>query len=294
MKIILNKKNFFIFALITLFIGIVFLLFHYFVEFPSIYKTYSSYGNVIETEESRELTIKAFLESVEESKKKDCYNFVEMSESLEEFKICIDKKKVNWENPYEDYSILIPVEAVFSYDKVMFNIFSLHEVNISLLEDDEVLDFLYELPDKVAGNLPVRIKSNEEITAKGYYYQDIEGEDFIAVTILDSFIDEIKFNNDQIEVYFTSLIHGKEVLVKATVQELGLTTFGNQQEEVTKFINENNVNLIKFGSNCLITFKLENSVDLEKFMEENFSNQEEYSELNLEVIAVSQEVANED
>jgi|GEM_PF-4586731 hypothetical protein len=297
MRMILNKKKVLILSLLTLLIVLTYFLFLYSSDYFSTYQLYSKYGSMTETKGAKKLTIKALLDSIEERENQHCFNLIKMSEDLEEFEICIIDEKLNWENPYEDYSKLIPVEAVFTYKRVFLNISYLQEVNITLLEEREAVDFLTQMHNKGIRHLQVRIESNEEITSKGYYFQEVEreeGENFIGVTILDNFIDGINFNNGRIEVSFISIIKGQEVPVKASVEKLDFTTMNNQQEPISMFINRESVDRIKLGKRTLISFKIGEGVDVDKYMEEEFASQEGYVELNREIISLFQEGDNED
>lgn len=294
MKIKITKKKLIIYAILIFLISLAGSLFFLYFENLSKYEIYSAYGTVSEEYDSRELEIKAFLKSIEGKGNEYCLNFVSMTEDLEKFNICINKGVLNWENPYEDYSKLIPVRVVLYLDKGIFNIFSFREVNIALLEDNEFMDFIYDMDEEQIQNFQVRIKSNEEIISKGYSYQDIEEQDLVVITIQNSSINEINFDKEKIKINFNSIVLGEEVSVEASVRELHFVTINSQQESIMSIISEENVNMIRLRESCLITFKIEGGNSADEYVAEKFLNQDRYSELNLESIYIFQEQSNED
>jgi hypothetical protein len=288
-----NKKRIFILITFLLLIATVIFLFFYHAETFSRYEKYSKYGTVSENKESKEIIIRAFLKFIEEEDNKYCLQFISMTEKLEEFSICTNKEILKWKNPYEDYSKLIPVNIVLNFDKAIFNMSLLKEISIVPLEDDEFMDFLHEMNEERIKDFQVRIKSNEEVVSKGYYYQEVEGEDFIAVTIIDSFVKNIDFKNDKLEVTFNSIIQGTEVLAKILVEEVLFSSYDDNEEIVTISINKDNIDLLSFKNSVIITLKVKKGIDVDTYMVENFVDQSKSVPINLESISIFQGISYE-
>lgn len=274
MGIVLNKKKILVFAILLLLITTAIFLFFHYSEIFSKYKTYSTYGTISENKESKKITIKSFLKSIEEKDNEYCLQFVSMTENLEEFNICINKKLLIWENPYEDYSKLIPVNIVLNFNKIVFNISLLKEVKMTLLEDEGFMDFLYEMDEEQIRDFQVRIKSNEEVSSKGYYYQEIEGANLYLVTIINALIDEVNFDEGRVELSFNASIQGEEIWAEISAENLEYRNSGNGEESLTATITEENINLLKTGESCIISFTVNKEIEVDEYMLETFLNKE--------------------
>lgn len=286
MKFIFNNKMKFITLLLfVLLLSVIGVYMFCTTEFFFKYKTYSSYGEMVESEESKDLVINAFLKATEEKGNKVCLQLIEISEELEKFNICFQKEFLNWENPYEDYSKLIPVKVVFDFEEIMFGIFSLCEVRVTLLEDSEYMGVLYSMDEERIKDFQVRIKSNEEIVSRGYYTKELG--DAFGVIIIDALIYEVSSVNEKIEVGFKAIIQGENISSKILVDELVLGTVDDSGEPIRTTINKDNINLLKTGIPATIALKIPGDIDVDKYMREKFVNLEKTSELNFEYAYIS-------
>lgn len=285
-----NKNKIVIIVLVLLVLAIIFSAITFFYP-SSEFETYRKHGTVLENNNSKDVVIKAFLESIEENTDDYCLKLIEMSDELKGFEICADKKKLNWKNPYEDYSRLIPVEVVLSFERVLCKKPSLQSVNIRLLEDDEFMNFIYDMDELKRRTFDVRIKSDEDIISKGYISND--SENFVGIHILENVIKEISFNNNKVEIYFDSIIERKQVSHRALVEELSFTSRNDQGEFVTTSINKNNAGMIGLGEPCSISFRIEKGINIDEYMREEFLKKGSSTPFNFEAFSIFQDINNE-
>jgi hypothetical protein len=145
---------------------------------------------------------------------------------------------------------------------------------MTLLEDEGFMDFLYEMDEEQIRDFQVRIKSNEEVSSKGYYYQEIEGANLYLVTIINALIDEVNFDEGRVELSFNASIQGEEILAEISVENLEYRNSGNGEESLTATITEENINLLKTGESCIISFTVNKEIEVDEYMLETFLNKE--------------------
>ena len=214
--------------LILLSVGFVILL----ISLSLIYVRFSSSENKYEkllescssTKESSytDISCKAFIESVSEEGKDMCFNLLVIQEDykFEEVTICEKVSNIDWTNPYDDYSRLIPVSILVKYKTLPFlNLQYDNSVKIYLLKDEETLDFLYNVEENTFDVSNVRIKENEDIVDKGYYVTGKVGsgvED--TLVFMDVAIEEILIKGDDIILHLVTSIDGKRVKLELVTE----------------------------------------------------------------------------
>jgi hypothetical protein len=247
------------------------------------YRSYLSYS----TNEKQELfnvSINAFLDSVTEEDGIKCFNLLTIDEQFKDFQICENSDVFNWENPYEDYSKLIPVNLSISFSKKIPTIYLVEDIDVRLLEDEEYIFFL-DLTPAQNPRIHIRIKSSEDVQRQGYHfsvYSDAEDGKFI--TILRNQIDKIELEDDKIVIYFTSIIEGQDIKLKTITEEF----YFYQWEKDRVDINKNNVELLSLEEQYYFVFYFSPTLNEEGFMRNliNSSKDTEYLLIDLDLYEI--------
>jgi hypothetical protein len=252
------KKRFWIILLLALVIvgGVV-----YYILYQQKISKYKSNVPYDTTENAKPFTvsINAFLESVTEENDKKCLNLITIDEKFEDFQICEDTDIVNWENPYEDYSKLIPVNVLVSFNPNILSRYLVKNVEVSLLEDEDYV-FFFDLAKGQDISSRVRIKSTEDILRRGCY---TTGGGTVLV-ILENMIDKIEVDKDEITIYFTAVIEGQEIKLKLVKQEF---YYFDWQEESRISITKENIEMLKPDTKFEFTFDIASDFNAEEYMD---------------------------
>lgn len=243
------------------------------------YESYLSYDTT-ENPESYMVSINAFLESVTEENDKKCLNLITIDEEFKDFQICEDTDIVNWENLYDDYSKLIPVNVLISFNPNILLRYSVKNVEVSLLEDEDYV-FFFDLNKGQNMEMRVRIKSTEDILRKGYY---TTGGGKLLVT-LENRIDKIEVDKDGIIIYFTTVIEGQEIKLKLVEQEFYYSE-GQKESEIS--ITKENVEMLKPDAEFNFVFDVASDSNVEEYMDTlvNSSDDTGYLLLDLKLYSI--------
>lgn len=223
-----SRARTYIIAGILLSIVIIGVLTHFFFfrsEGPSVYE--KLFEHCVEENGLRRCYV--FLAGYEEKEETTCMQIVlpVVDPSQRDIEICLDKE-VNWENPYEDYSLNVPVVLNMYYDKNLFKQEVPQKINIEIMEDEKV----YELLDKASlpssENILVRTKKANENIVKGYTYYDFSGyeeEERYLVWVLTSVtINSIKEKQGGVEFQINFKMGGEEYSYTFISEEVFLHT----------------------------------------------------------------------
>jgi hypothetical protein len=263
---VLKKKQIWIILLITLIIvgGVV-----YYILYQQRVSEYKSNVPYDTTENAKPFTvsINAFLESITVENDKKCLNLITIDEKFEDFQICEDIDIVNWENPYDDYSKLIPVNVLISFNPNILSRYLVKNVEVSLLEDEDYI-FFFDL-DKGQDIFPhVRIKSTEDILRKGYYTTGGGSR----LVILENRIDEIEVDKDEIIIYFTAVIEGQEIKLKLVKQEF---YYSGWQEGSRISITKENIEMLESDTKFEFTFDVASEFNAKEYMDNLIDSNED-------------------
>jgi hypothetical protein len=279
---VLKKKRFWMILLIILIVvgGVVYYILYQ--QRVSKYKSNVPYDTA-EGLGPFTISINAFLESVTEENDKKCLNLITIDEKFEDFQICEDTNIVNWENPYDDYSKLIPVNVLISFNPNLLSRYLVKNVEVSLLEDEDYV-FLFDL-DKGQDIFPrVHIKSTEDILRRGYYTTGTKGQ---LLVILENRIDKMEVDEDEITIYFTAVIEGQEVKLKLVEQEFYYFAWlGESRINIT---NEN-IEMLKPDTKFEFVFDVASSFNAEEYIDTLIESRRdtEYLLIDLKLYEISE------
>ncbi len=176
----LKKKTFFIF--LGLFVVLTFLggyiLFFYrggsdFTREPSLYEELFDYCDYKDEGQTISATCYSFIndEYVKEALVDTCLSVRVATQDgvFKDVDICLPQEKLEWENPYEDYSLSVPVIMQIDYKKNFWGIYEVDSVDIILMEDEvsaELFQKVHLLDPSFVG---IKFQRQAEIERKGYY-----------------------------------------------------------------------------------------------------------------------------
>lgn len=170
---------------------------------------------------SPEIVCKAFiLGATEGADETFCFDLLVYrgeGERMKEVELCEQEAPINWENPYADYSKVIPVDMVLHLEKGIFSYYSLVQVDFELMPDEDSLAILNIYPD----SFEVRIAAQEEINRKGYFFSSPEdSNEKDRLRILNAVVHDIVQEEGELLLYLGLDINEQELRVKARVQEI--------------------------------------------------------------------------
>ncbi len=286
----MRKKNFLIILstfVILVFIGAIYFYFIYWTNL-SKYQDYSSHSTT-QAQEPFVVSINAFLSSINQEDEKTCFNLLSIDRELDQFKICESNKIITWQNPYDDYTKLIPVNVIISFDKNIFSKYSVKSVDINLLEDEDYM-FFFDLWDDQDPNVQIRIKSSEDAMRKGYYFPGASttGENHL-LAISENIIDRIEVEGEEISIFFTASIKENSVKLKKVIEKVNYSMYKNQSLEMIQYvINKENTGLIEIGEKYLLIFSINPDFNVEEYINQLINKQtgEEYIPINLEIYLI--------
>ncbi len=222
---------------------------------------------------------KVFLKDYKEEDGETCLEIVlpKIDPLERDIEIC-SSSRVEWDNPYDDYSLLIPVVLKMYYEKTSLIPFNPSSFTISLMEDGETYDVLEPIYSSETEPITnVRTKFIDEGISRGYYFfaEGVSGEPefFVGLTNVDIlFVSKeeglvkmrIKFVMDDQEIqyeitekdfeYHNSLKREIEVVSVSNVDDyintenpysFRFAIYDNKTKEGVKDLSENISNEIK-------------------------------------------------
>jgi hypothetical protein len=232
------------------------------------------------------ISINAFLESITEENDQECLNLVTINNEFADFKVCEDNEVVKWDNPYKDYTQLIPVNVVITFSKNIFKIYSTELVKVNLLEDEDYIYF-FDLNKGKDSNIHVRIKSTEDVKRNGYYLTGTtpSGEKlFLALS--ENVIDEIELDTDELTIYFTSVIEGQNIKLKTITKDFEYyekIDFEFNKKNITK----DNIEILQNDDKYQFTFYLTQDFKLEGYINKLLSSTTEYFLVDLNLLSIT-------
>ena len=205
MKIEINKRKFLISSLILLMLLISALILIYFFFLKD--KETTPYDRLLEhcTEEHqgvKQCTV--FLSDNTPEDGNTCMKIVlpVIDPDLRDIEICLDKE-VEWTNPYEDYSLDIPVVLNIHYSNNVFRKIIPDRIEIELMEDTKVYEILEDINFSSDEVIEARTTVADEILTRGYTYYLYkrfgEGEEFLVWVLVDVQFESIQINQDKTE-----------------------------------------------------------------------------------------------
>ncbi len=179
----LKKKSFFIFLIVFILLVFVTAGVTYFLlrdreerlDLESEYKRFFEYcgegdGDTIECK----VLLGDFYDS--EDGKKDCMEIVLPIADIEtrEVSLCFDKGVVEWENPYHDYSLHVPVLIQIEEYREISRV---EDVRVALLEDEDTYALMEKINLPNTPHLGVMTKYLFDLDQKGFYLSESLTED---------------------------------------------------------------------------------------------------------------------
>lgn len=280
------KKTFsWIISIVIILLALALALWIFYSKKISSYNNYSSY-DISEDRKPFTISINAFLESITEEDGQECLNLITIDNEFEDFKVCENKEIIKWDNPYEDYSQLIPVNVLITFSKNIFKMYSTELVEVNLLEDEEYLYF-FNLNRGKDPNINVRIKSTLDINRNGYYLTGTtQSGEKLFVALTENSIDKIEIVGEEITIYFTSVIEGKNVKLKTVTTEFEYyekIDFEFNKKNITK----NNVEILENDNNYQFTFYLTQNFNLEGYVNSLLNSTTEYFLVDLNLLSIT-------
>lgn len=158
-----------------------------------------------EVDENEFFTCKTLLVDEWVEKGERCFEmliYISSMEKLRPTKFCAPSKLVFWENPYEDYQKMIPLEVSF-----LFNQGLLEEFKLSLV-DEESLQMILHHPETEVND--IRIPRREEELEKGYFLgATINGEKNLLL-LIDVLVYSVDVRNEELIISFFTNINGEK------------------------------------------------------------------------------------
>lgn len=226
-----NKKLFLYLFLSLVFLSIVVLL--YFFIFKN--KELTVYDKLFEhcTKEASVRKCNVFLKSYTEDQGNTCMEIVlpVVDPSKRDIEICVDEEVI-WENPYEDYSLNIPIVLKMYYNKRFFKRNDLDRIEIDIMEDEVVYKLLENIYFSDENVILVRTKAANEDIVKGYkYYVDLneEEKEMLCLGLIDVGIKSIEKINDQLEFNIFFRMNDKEYEYTFTAEEIQFIDWEKRQ-----------------------------------------------------------------
>jgi len=226
---------------------------------------------------------KGFVKSVsEEDSANPCFDLLLITGEgeYEEHTMCVEDSIVEWTNPYDDYTSLIPVNIDVSYKQFLsLDILFSERVKISLLDDEETFAFLdsdniVEENSSLFAN--IRIQENEAIMDKGYYMTGKSGSGvsdnlvFIQVAIREILID-----GSEMTFHLVSSIDGKRVMFEVNTEVFEYMQAVDYEQVVTD-ITVLNTSVLDVEETYDVVFVINpNIFELEEFIESMLSIDQE-------------------
>lgn len=288
MKIHLQKKSF-IKVLIAIG-GILLLLLLYFALLQPIIKQNNLYNNLFEYCSDKDQNIKEckiFLGNIyENDKKQNCLQLVvpALNPSERDIDICLNKNKINWENPYDNYNLNIPVVVNIFYKKFL-TFTNITNVDMALMSDEEAYAIADPIRDQTDGILQfVSASAMQEYRDKGYnlspyYINEEESIQIIRLFVFDVDILDYQVDSDQISIRLKMHLYGKDIEKIFKVKEFQFQKYTyagtfiegeliNRGSDLNQKLDKNN----DYSAELLLTTNSDNIEDLVQSFAVNDTN----------------------
>ena len=205
MKIIINKRKLLISLLIILGLLIASSILIYFFFLRERQTT--AYDRLLEHCTEEEQGVKkcdVFLSDYTQEDGNTLMSIVlpEIDPSLRDIEIEFNKE-VKWTNPYEDYSLDIPVVLNMYYSNRLFNKNLPDRIEIELMEDEEVYKILEQINFSSDEVIEARTTVANEILTRGYNYYPHspwgDEEEYLVWALVNVRFESIKISQDKKE-----------------------------------------------------------------------------------------------
>jgi hypothetical protein len=193
------------------------------------------------------------------------------SEVLErELELCEDHEVINWENPYTDYSLTIPIEIGIIYRKPLFKKEAIIEkIDIEIMDDATALKLLET--SRNGNNQPLSTRTEEmaKIESSGYHstlWTDGESDNLVPVlVILRSKITSFKEEGNNLLLNLRLYIEEREIDCVATAERFHYIEGKVSEDTKHNVVDKSNIskilNLEKFYR---IVVEVDTQEELEK------------------------------
>ncbi len=197
------------------------------------------------------------------------------SNETETVEICENKETINWENPYTDYSLSIPVILEFDYNRLLFWKSGLQRITVNLMEDEEALELLGLVNIPGSGeHIGVITQQQAKIEERGWYVTnkfESESSDKVVENLFvveSAEIDDYSVGGDDIVFNMTSNLNGKDITFDVRTEEFVYAEVASSGEEEFLIVNKNDISLINLDSSYYIQILLlEKDFFTEEFIE---------------------------
>lgn len=269
MRLSLSKKKFFIsiFLFFVLLIGGVYLLLSSRgSEVPvevSSYELLMDYCDHEEDGDVLSIICNSFIgdEYVNDDGER-CLNFLVISEkggSREDIELCIDSEKMEWENPYPDYSLYVPVVLEIDYE--INRKFQITSVRGSLMGDEVVVEILERVPFSDKQNIPVWTALHEEAVEKSYdtILEEDGAGDFapVGISIWEGRVISYDVQGELINIEIETFFKGRDSGVSFSTEGFYLWDNLKEEGEEETYIDSSNIADLDLGVSYRVILLLE-------------------------------------
>ncbi|MCD4756251.1 hypothetical protein K8R20_01375 [bacterium] len=198
----------------------------------------------------------------------------------EEHTMCAKDSIIEWDNPYDDYTSLIPVNIDVSYKQFLsLDILFGESIKISLLDDEETVAFLDSdniVEDNSSLFASIRIQENEAITDKGYYMTGKSGSGVSDnLVFMQVAIREILIDGSDMTFHLVSTVDGQRVMFEVNTEGFEYMHSVDYEQVITD-ITVLNTSVLDIEETYDVVFVINpNTFELEEFIELMLSTDKE-------------------
>jgi len=201
----------------------------------------------------------AFLEWIEyEDGGSKCLNYslIKDYSGLESLKICDKDVAISTDNPVYDTDMKVPVYLNFIYKYKFPFSYTLSNVSMDVMEDEDSLKLIKNLSDAGIDISNIRVSKVVETEQKGYYFYEadeiIDGVNLGRITFTKSIINNVSVVNDEIVFDLSVIIDGVENKIEQRVKQIFY--LANIEDETMSTITVSNISEIDKNRSYSISF----------------------------------------
>jgi hypothetical protein len=231
----MKKKTAITLILIGLFVPIIVFSYFYYDRYQKFQNNIDNSFSLVQNNSAQLYSMKGFLKSIDIVDQNLCLNVKKFNDHLEEVQFCYRKNLIEWENPYDDYSMLIPIQIQISYSNNLFNRYRIEAVLVDVLEDKDYIDFLHSMNKNLLEQTQIRITSLYKEIEQGYYFTKSPGSDTYDIFVIrDVYIKDI-LNKDIFDIYFTCNLKGQNKNIHISTDKIIISRIENGTDTLEEY-----------------------------------------------------------
>jgi hypothetical protein len=206
----------------------------------------------------------------------------------ETYEICEEEKNIDWENPYPETSLYIPVVTIFKYERFLRGEYEFKSLGVKLMDDDKAFELLslVNIPNK-PDHITIMTQQYGAIKERNWYVTREGTED--GETTANVFairrgkIESYTFDGEDIVFDIRATLSGKEIALEASASYFTLEKSSTEYSGIYK----GNTEELDVNSDYYMLLKIANRDFFDEgFIQSYLESPDEDTEFILQFISV--------